>query len=141
MKKKKITLTLNDTIIGMIDELKEHEGYDYATEVILECIRFKHRDKFQTRIRKITKSVDEISDPVSDKRNKDEKMIKDKQHIIDALNGVLNEARTHVIYSTYDFKNVMEQEIPIELITDELIPTQYYPSKEKCLKLAGKNDK
>jgi Arc/MetJ-type ribon-helix-helix transcriptional regulator len=134
---KRISIIFNKEILAMVERFIKEKGYDTTSEVVKQAVRYLYAKEFPAYIearKEIPKTLEDRVDYEDRKKALKEKKEEDRMvAICDALGGKVstNEGGNKVcIYYTYDKKNRYEQELPLSFLTDDLITSQYSPSKE-----------
>lgn len=134
---KRVSIIFNKEIQGMIERFVNEKGYDTTSEVVKQAVRYLYAKEFPAYVdakREIPKTMEDKVDYEDKKKafkekKEEERLVK----ICSALGGEMkvNEGGNKVcIYFTYDRKNRYEQELPLSFLTDDLLASQYSPSKE-----------
>lgn len=134
---RQIAVYFNEEMLSMLDRFLNEKGYDTISEVIKQSIRTSYAKEFPAYVdlkREAPKSLEEKVD-YEDRK----KALKDKKEedrfigICEQLDGKIetNEGGNKVCkYFTYDRKNRYDQELPLSFLSEDLIASQYSPSKE-----------
>lgn len=151
-RRKRYVLVLNEQLQTMIDRLQEDRADEHMADTIRECIRIAYLKRWPVYI-------DKKSAPIQDERNQDEfgvqrqrhkvrmaetqKMVKHEMklerqmNICTQLDGEITEKNT-CRYFVYDERMRFEQEVPLTMLDEKLIETQYSPSRERVEELQEK---
>lgn len=129
------SISLNPQIQEMVEKLIENKGYDTLAEVIKSGIRMLYAKEFPAYVdARRTKTPEEVLEGQEKKKQLKEESAKAKYvAICEALNGEIktDEFGNEVcIWYTYDRNNRFEQTLPLSHMSEDLIASQYSPSKE-----------
>lgn len=139
MSKTRKTYLIDEGLIEKIKKIKEENNYNSETAVIIEAVGSLYRKLFPGYVeqRKLSavKSPEERADAlikINDiRKQREEEILLD---IAERLGAeiVRNDGGGKVVkYYTYDKSNRYLQEVPLTMMTPELIDSQYYPSREE----------
>ncbi len=136
---RRFTVVLNERTERMIRDIKEYYGYDtdsLVTRIALMEMYFRLPDKGGSEP-KIPKKIKSTT-----KKKVDEPIDTEFLSICNDLKGSVDtsDGTPYCVYYTYNHTKRHEQHIPIEMLTQELINTQYFPNTETVerLTLEGK---
>ena len=128
---------LNDELRAMVDRFINERGFDTVSEVIKQSIRVYYAKEFPAYVESkasIPRTPEARAENEIRKREHKDKLVKDRLlAIAEKLGGTVdkNDGGNLVCrYFTYDRKNRYEQELPLDFLTEDLIETQYSPSRE-----------
>ncbi|MFA6991926.1 MAG: hypothetical protein WC269_01435 [Candidatus Gracilibacteria bacterium] len=144
MKNKIKGIRFNDKMLEKIKDLMEDCGYPTITAVIHQALIDMHKDQFPAYVQAKNRAADIRSSTPLDrslaaKLEKENKLKGEREERIGIcleLEGKIIEDMCH--YTTHSNRKSYNQEIPLDMITKDLIGTQYYPDKETVLKLKSK---
>jgi len=124
----------------MVAELQEEKGFKSFNEVVQWAIMEAHSKTFKdyVMVRKLQagKTPEEKAETLirvqEIKKQKEEDAL---MAIAMELNGIVSgpSGDKRVKYFTYDKSNRYEQEVPLEMMSPELVQAQYFPDKETIL--------
>lgn len=134
---KRQLISFPDRLAEMIAELKDERGYASTTSLVHSAIIDMHSRAFPNYMRKPTTGADRL------RANKDLAGAKLEEAeatfigLSDLLGGkvIVEGGKKFCVYFTYTGKKRFEQKVPLELLSSDLVKTQYQPSKDKVLKL------
>lgn len=134
---RQVAVYFNDEMLAMLDRFLNEKGYDTISEVVKQAIRVSYAKEFPAYVdlkREVPKTLEEKVDYEDRKKALKEKKEEDRMiAICEALGGevIVNEGGNKVCkYFTYDRKNRYEQELPLMMLSDDLLASQYSPSRE-----------
>jgi Arc/MetJ-type ribon-helix-helix transcriptional regulator len=134
---KRISIIFNKEILAMVERFIKEKGYDTTSEVVKQAVRALYTKEFPAYVearQSVPKSIEDKIDYEDRKKMVKEKKEEDRcVEICKALGGTieLNDGGNKVCkYFTYDKKNRYEQELPLLFLTEDLIASQYSPSRE-----------
>ena len=110
----------------MILALIERDGYRNATTLFDTALISLYNKSFPVYMAAKPKS---LKGPEADKK------LSRQREIVEALNGKVNEDTGMCTYFIYDGRTRHETEVSLAHMTEDLIETQYLPSKEVVEKL------
>lgn len=127
---KQIKITLTENQIDLIKKMKEEQGFNTFNEVIYHCIRYTmtYSSKQNPTVNSTAKKTNKVNEAKNKKQMK-------QLEIIDKLNGTLSPDGMRVSYYKYDEKLRFEQVIPVDMLEEIMVETQYSPSRERVEKL------
>lgn len=128
---KRLSMTLNPTLAIMIEDLRKVRGDSNNTETIKEAIRFYHSKKFPVYASANTKPDNEqvIRSKVVLGAVKQDVKTKEAESICAQLGGVVN--GNTCSYFKYDERDRYSQEVPLSLLSADLVQSQYVPNREE----------
>ena len=132
---------LNDELRAMVDRFINERGFDTVSEVIKQSIRVYYAKEFPAYVEakaSIPRTPEAKAESQIRVKEHKEKLERDRlMGIAERLGGIVkkNDGGNLVChYYTYDKKNRYEQELPLDFLTEDLLESQYTPSKEDVLK-------
>lgn len=135
------TYLMNEGMVSKIKAIQEEKNFTSETMVVVVALNLLYDKTFKDYVvgrGGRTLSDDEKADSqikVADlKKQKEEARLLE---IAKALNGevIFNDGGGKVVrYFTYDKSNRYEQELPLTMMSEELISSQYFPSREEVEK-------
>ena len=129
MTTKQTKITLTQKLKDMLQEMKEEHGFNTINDVIYYSIRYTMMNYGKDKISKVNGGK---SDPKSKKQ--------DQQLAICAkLDGTISPDGTTCTYYKYDEKLRFENVIPITMLEEAMVDSQYTPSRERVEKLQALN--
>ena len=142
---KRQLITFPTRLEEMVQELKDEKGYASTTAVVHAGLIELHTKAFPNYMRKPPSTgVERVRVQQDTKKAKEDAAEGVFRELSDALGGkiVVEGGKSFCVYFTYTGKKRFEQKVPLELLSTDLVKTQYQPSKEKVLKLQaeGKTD-
>ena len=137
----RITLYLSDTMNAMLTRLRDDRVDTSFSETIRECIRALYTKTYPEYKEKITLSTKTIL--TDEQKETMEKLqaqkVKTKQkQICLLLGGKMNKEETECTYYVYDEKLRFEQTVPLSTLNENMVETQYTPSRERVKELQDK---
>ncbi len=141
MEIKKRTISFTDRMDEMIEEIKSAKGYISTSAVIHAAIIELHSKAFPAYANRPLAKDEPVADKIkrkqAEKDAKAELIRQEYLRIAEALGGrVVNEnGNEYCIYYTYFSKRRYEQKVPLHMLSTDLIPIQYQPSREAVEKL------
>lgn len=145
----KRNISFKPRMIQMLDELAKFKGYPSTSAVIHHAIIDLHNRTFPAYKQSVTRSPLTAKDrkrKIQEEAEAREDMETERQEdIAGRLGGhiVVNRTGGKVCkYFTYTGKSRYLQEVPVSMLTEDLVATQYQPSKEAVEKYQreGKTD-
>lgn len=137
MERKSISFT--GRMLEMIDEIKSSKGYVSLSSVVQQAVVQMHSKTFPTYVipRKDNSPEARLERKDEMKRLKEEKALEKQIGICEDLGGKVSEKADGFVctYFTYTGKKRFRQDVPLAMVSNDLIKIQYHPSKEKVLKL------
>lgn len=134
---KRVSIVFNEDIQAMVTRFQTEKGFDTVSEVVKQAVRVMYAKEFPNYVeakRAVPKSPEEKADYERRKREQNEKEEEERYlKIVEALGGTVrtNDGGNKVcVWYTYDKKNRYENELPLTFLTEDLIASQYSPSKE-----------
>lgn len=134
---KRISIIFNKEILAMVERFIKEKGYDTTSEVVKQAIRAFYAKEFPAYVdakREVPKTLEDKLDYEDRKKAlKEQNEEKRMMTICEALGGTVetNDGGNKVCrYFTYDKKNRYEQELPLSFLTEDLLSSQYSPSRE-----------
>lgn len=133
-------LAITKKLDDMVEEIRAEKGYKSFTAVIESAIIDFHgsvfKDYVMARKMQAAKTPEEKADTqlrVQEiKKQREEDVLMDiAKQLEGRVSGPAGDKR--VKYFTYDKSNRYEQDVPLEMLTSELIEGQYFPDKETVL--------
>jgi predicted DNA-binding protein len=142
-----ISVRLNSQHINFVEKISEKLGMT-TSEIVKQAIRDMHANEFKdyivTRGESRTRTPEDRAKMQMDVAEAKRKAKEDANlEIAKALDGriELGAGGGKVVkYFTYDKKNRYEQQLPLDMMSDDLIAAQYFPSKENVLERQAKGE-
>ena len=141
----KKTLTFSERMVEMVREIKDLKGYPTFSSVIHQSIIELHTKLKPAYIRENVplKTAEEKARAKHDIKEAELQIVIDEQiKLCKKLGGTVvddaagGELRCH--YSTYNFKAIYEQNIPLSMLSEDMLANQYHPSKQRVEDLLAK---
>lgn len=134
------TLRFTERMVEMVEELKEARGYATFSSVVYTAIAELHSKTFPAyrKMGTTVKSPEEKErDLVGRKRAKEQIRIEEREAVCKLLDGkIADEGGTKVcVFYNYINKKRYLQKVALAQLSEDLIKTQYQPSKEKVERL------
>jgi hypothetical protein len=140
-------ITFTDRLVDMVQELENHKGFPSFSAVVHSAIIEMHSKTFPGYIRPLAKDenpADRLKRKQRDNDVKKEMVRADMLAIVEQLGGkvAVEAGKEFCVYFTYAGKKRFEQKVPIEMLSSDLVKTQYQPTREKVeqLQKEGKVD-
>lgn len=142
------TFLVDEGLVEVIKKLKKDNHYNSETAVIIEAVMSLNRklnpgyvvSRAETRAKTPEQKLDEEDERkrIKKQREEDAQMV-----IVNALEGRVSIGAGGgkvVKYYTYDRKNRYQQQLPIDMMSEDLIASQYFPTKEDVLARQAKGE-
>ena len=136
-KGKQVAIWLNEDLINMVERFMRERGFDTISEVVKQSLRSFYAKEFPAYIEAKASVPRTLEDKIDyeerKKKAKEDAEEKRLREIADKLEGVVEKnANGNLVcrYFTYDKKNRYEQEIPLHFLEEDLVASQYSPSRE-----------
>ncbi len=138
MKKKVISFT--SRMVEMVDEIREEKGYMSFSSVVHQAIVDMHKSLFPAYAypRKDNSPEAKIKRKREEKEAKEADALQEKEHICRELDGeIVEQAGGGKVckYFTYYHTKKYPQTVPMEMVSVDLVKTQYEPDKKRVMKL------
>jgi len=132
------TVRFSNRTLEMIKQVQEELGYTTMTSVIQQAVIMFHTKTFPSYTLGKKMSVDDKID-MKEKmaENKKKKEVENMTLICDSLGGEVVDKGgiPFCVYHNYSNAKRYEQEIPLDMLTPDLVDRQYFPSKKKVEQL------
>lgn len=135
-------LTFTPVVWEMIERIKNEKGYASSSAVVYQAVINMHDKIFvpyaNRSVGKNMTAEEKIRKEEEEKEARSKVDLEKKVAICQTLGGQTvkqNDGSLLCKYFTYSFSKRYLQEIPVNLLTDDLIRNQYAPSKKDVLKL------
>lgn len=132
------TISFTKRMKEMIEEIEQHRGFPTFTSVVHHAVIELYKKEFPGYLVKREESPEERVERQEKEKDVKKKNVKKKLiKISDALGGkIINELGTeYCVYYTYNYAKRYEQKIPLNMLSTDLVASQYQPSKEAVEKL------
>lgn len=131
------SFVFDERVQEMVEFIQQEKGYGSETMVVTQAIIAMYD--------KIIGPAYAQRNPTKAKREADATMSANvkAQSICSALGGRIEEDKNGekvCTFFTYTYKNRFEQSLPLDSLTDSLIPTQYEPDKETVKQLQANGE-
>ena len=140
-------LTFTPRMAEMVEEIKGAKGYVSFSAVVHAAIIELYTKTFPNYMRPLVKDEDPASRlrrKAAIKEARAELFREDQLEIVKELGGTVVEdgGKEYCAYFTYSGAKRFEQKIPLQFLTNELMKSQYQPSRERVERLQreGKTD-
>lgn len=138
-KQKPILFRPTEKALEMIEEIKQEKGYAHKTNVIAEAIIQMHAKVFPAYVQK---RIEPLTPEEKIKREEERQEIRKKQELdkkLDIANRLEGTVEGTVCkFYRYSDTERYEMEVPLARLSEDMVETQYSPSKEKVLELQKK---
>lgn len=138
----KKVISFTDKMNQMVEEIKAERGYMSFSSVIHQAIVDMHKGIFYVpayaQPRKDSNPKNRVERKQAEKEAKQEMMREEKTETCRHLGGEIIEkvgGAKVCKYFTYYHTKKYQQEVSIDMLTEDLIKTQYEPSKERVEQL------
>lgn len=141
----KKVLTFTPRMYEMVGEIEREKGYISFSAVIHQAIIDLHDSTFPKYAKKKEESPrGRIERLKAEKEAKLDIAREGFIELLDALGGKIERVagKEFAVYFTYTGRKRYEQKVPLEMLSTDIVKTQYQPSKEKVeqLQREGKVD-
>jgi len=149
---RRVSFYITDQLYNKILLLQESRGDTTESETIKESIRVHYDKKFpgylegkrpessfaeeDTPATKKAKLKTKLKEKELKNKAKKEMMLDTQMSLCEDLGGTVEKGKC--IYYTYDERLRFKQETPVNLLTQEIVDRQYFPSKERVEELQKK---
>jgi hypothetical protein len=142
------TYLLDEGLIEIMQKIKQDNHYNSETAVVIEAVMSLHRklnpSYVASRSAGSGRTPEERAKMQMDIAEHKKKTAEDKLlAIAEKLGGEIlvdGNGDKYVKYYTYDKKNRYEQQLTLEMMNEELVASQYFPSKEDVLERQKKGE-
>lgn len=140
-------ITFSPRMVEMIQEIQDTKGYVSFSSIIHTAVVELHTHIFPNYLRPLAKDEDpakKIKRKAMEKEVKKETARNEYLRLVEELKGQVVEesGKEFCLYFTYTGKKRFEQKIPLQMVSSDMVKTQYQPSKERVeqLQREGKVD-
>lgn len=124
--RKRFSFLVSERTAQMIEEIKVEKGFTTATQVFIAAIAELHR-------KALPAYAQGFRGPSEPKLSKEESSRREGLRICKELDGRVD--GNHCVYYKYAGKARYEQKIPLNLLSDEMVRTQYSPNRARIEEL------
>jgi len=134
---KRVSMIFNEDILAMIERFMSEKGFDTTSEVVKQAIRGMYTKEFPAYVEAKRQGPVTPEEKAQYEQDKKEAKIKLEEKrlmgICEALGGKVEKGESGNMvckYFQYDKNNRYENELPIAFLSEDLLESQYSPSKE-----------
>ncbi len=137
---RRTSFVLTTRLEEMVEDLIKAKGYATFSSLLHSAIMDLHSKTFPVYLRTLARDEDtesRIKRKMDDKEVRKNFVLNERKEIAEKLGGniITNGDKEVCVYYTYSGKKRFEQIIPLSLMSEDLLKTQYQPSKEKVMQL------
>lgn len=143
---KRVTIGFTDKMLEMVEKIQQERGLmSFAAAVHFAVAELYKKDNPAYMALKANETPEERMKRRKEEKEAKEDMVRlDQLAILEALGGklVVKEGNEVCVYYTYSGKKRFEQTVSLNMLSTDLVKTQYQPNREKVesLQKEGKTD-